>query len=122
MGLISRVSSRTYRDDVMLNRVLQYSVRGMRHFGRNRERPNKRPQTHALVSKGHVPNYMRAAVWLSFYLGMNGMLHTIHSGTNRKYAKIRRDADSYNMATGCPIREQYKNWKSRFFTSSTTND
>merc|ERR1712045_817732 len=113
MGLISRVSSRTYRESKrtpkMFSKALQTSLRGMRTMGRGRERPQTRLHN-PMFPKGHLPNSWRFAVWASFYFGTVGITHFIHSGTQGKYRDIR-NTEMYAVEKGCPIKEGYKNWE-----------
>merc|ERR1711979_99824 len=91
MGLISRVSSRTYRKfrtKKMFSKALQTSLRSMRTFGRSRDRPQTRIHN-PMFPKGYLPNGVRFAVFCSLYLGTVGLTHFIHSGTNAKYSEIR---------------------------------
>merc|ERR1712066_789291 len=45
MGLISRVSSRTYRRNVSMGRVIQCQRKGWVHFHQSKQRPKRRCQT-----------------------------------------------------------------------------
>merc|ERR1712036_34154 len=111
MGLISRVSSRTYREvstTTTMFKLLQISGRGLRVMGRQRERYTCKPE-HAFAPKGYVPNYIRFMVFCSFYFGTAFTTHCIHSTTNAKYKEIR-NTEMYALMKGCPIKEGYKQW------------
>merc|ERR1711981_93439 len=93
----------------MLGKALQFSSRNLRTFGRGRDRFGIRVHNPHFPN-GYVPNYMRFAVWLSFYLGTTFTTHCIHSGTQAKYRDIR-NTEMYFLQHGCPIKEGYKNWE-----------
>merc|ERR1712154_345236 len=112
MGLISRVSSRTYRERQWLEYVQSCPsdhLRGMKTFGRSRERPQTRLHN-PMFPKGYLPNSYRFAVFVSLYCATVVTTHTIHSGTQAKYAEIR-NTEMYAVMKGCPIKEGYKNWE-----------
>merc|ERR1712117_16205 len=94
---------------IMFNRVLAHSIRGMRTFGRSRDRPQTRIHN-PMFPKGYLPNGVRFAVFCSLYLGTVGLTHFIHSGTNAKYSEIR-NTEMYAVMKGDPIKEGYKNWE-----------
>merc|ERR1712110_217826 len=113
-GLISRVSSRTYREcQTLIHEHVQPSTcsQPSRHANYGpipRSTTNQDSQPN--VSKRSLPKWCPIRRHYEPLLGTVGITHLIHSGTNAKYAEIR-NTEMYAVMKGCPIKEGYKNWE-----------
>merc|ERR1712071_373849 len=111
MGLISRVSSRTYREcHKNITCLTKYSPTASEACEPLADPEIDHKPGFTTQCSQKVTSQTRFAVVLSLYFGTIGMTHFIHSGTNAKYSEIR-NTEMYAVMKGCPIKEGYKNWE-----------